>query len=257
MIKFIYGNPGTGKTELIYKMLEDDAINNRKALLIVPEQMTVSAEREVLKRLPPSAQLHIEVLNYTRLANKLFREHGGVVYNHSSNGLQKLLMWRAIMVAGPLLSEYSRSGNDDIALADSFLATYNEIAAAGITFTELENLVSHQSDSTLCRKLKDIITIGSIYSSLLSSNYSDTNSELQHLCELLKATNCLHGINVYFDGFANITGIEHSITRLIFAQAENCTITLQLPSPSYKGLDTVSIKRFSDKLRGDCASLGA
>jgi ATP-dependent helicase/nuclease subunit B len=133
MIKFIYGNPGTGKTEEIFKMLEDDARNKKSALLIVPEQMTVSAERELLKRLPASAQLHIEVLNYTRLANKLFREHGGVAYNSSTRGLQKLLMWRAIMIAAPLLSEYCRSGDDDIALADSFLSTYNELTAAGIS----------------------------------------------------------------------------------------------------------------------------
>lgn len=256
MIKFIYGNPGSGKTEEIFRMLEKDAQNKKYALLIVPEQMTVSAERELLKRLPASAQLHIEVLNYTRLANKLFREHGGVAYNSSTRSLQKLLMWRAIMISTPLLSEYCRSGDDDIALADSFLATYNELTAAGVSFDELENIALTNKESTLARKLKDIVTVCSVYSSLLSSNYSDTNGELIRLCDLLKNTDCLKGANVYFDGFSSITGIEHSITRLIFSQADNCTVTIGIPSPSYKGIDTVSIKRFSDKVRGDCAALG-
>ena len=255
MIRFIYGNPGTGKTEEIFKMLEDDARNKKSALLIVPEQMTVSAERELLKRLPASAQLHIEVLNYTRLANKLFREHGGVAYNSSTRGLQKLLMWRAIMIAAPLLSEYCRSGDDDIALADSFLATYNELTAAGISLEELERISTSDSGSTLTRKIKDIVTISSVYSSLLSANYSDTNGELIRLCELLKNQNCFKGTNVYFDGFSSITGVEHSITRLIFAQADNCAVTVGIPSPSYNGLDTVSIRRFSDRVRGDCAAL--
>ena len=256
MIRFIYGNPGTGKTEEIFKMLENDAENHKNALLIVPEQMTVDTERELLKRLPASAQLHIEVLNYTRLANKLFREHGGVAYNFSTRGLQKLLMWRALMTAAPFLCEYSRSGDDDIALADSFLATYNEFSAAGISLSELESVALSRPDSALSGKLKDIVTICSIYSSLLSSNYSDTNSELHRLCELLKNTNCLSGTNVYFDGFSSITGVEHSITKSIFAQADNCAVTLGIPSPTYRGIDTVSIKRFSDKLRSDVASLG-
>ncbi len=256
MIKFIYGNPGTGKTEEIFKMLESDASIKQKAILIVPEQMTVSVERELLLRLPASAQLYVEVLNYTRLANKLFREHGGIDYNSATHGLQKLLMWRAIMIAAPLLSEYCRSGDDDIALADSFLATYNELTAAGISLEDLEKIAASGNSSTLTRKIKDIVTVSSIYSSLLSSSYSDTNGELVRLCELLKNTNCLKGTNVYFDGFSSITGIEHAITKLIFSQADNCAITLSLPSHSYKGLDTVSIKRFSDKLRGDCASLG-
>lgn len=256
MIRFIYGDPGTGKTEEIYKLLKHDAENRQKALLIVPEQMTVSAERELLKRLPASAQLYIEVLNYTRLANKLFREYGGVAYNSSTRGLQKLLMWRALMTASPFLSEYSRSGDDDIALADSFLATYNEITAAGISLEELENFVLSHPASAVSAKLKDIVTISSVYSSLLSANYTDTNGELSRLCELLKSTNCLKGFNVYFDGFSSITGIEHSITKSIFAQADNCTVTLGIPSPSHKGIDTVSIKRFSDRLRRDTASLG-
>ena len=256
MLRFIYGNPGTGKTEAIFRMLANDAQNKKCALLIVPEQMTVSAERELLKRLPASAQLNIEVLNYTRLANKLFREHGGVAYNSSTRGLQKLLMWRALLIAAPLLSEYGRSGDDDIALADSFLATYNELTAAGVSLEELEKVALSGSESTLTRKIKDIVTISSVYSSLLSANYSDTNGELIRLCELLKSTNCFKGTNVYFDGFSSITGVEHSITRLIFSQADNCAITVGIPSPSYVGLDTVSIKRFSDRLRGDCAALG-
>ncbi len=256
MIKFIYGNPGTGKTEEIFKMLERDAAVKQKAILIVPEQMTVSVERELLLRLPASAQLYVEVLNYTRLANKLFREYGGIDYNSATRGLQKLLMWKTLLISAPLLSEYCRSGDDDIALADSFLATYNELTAAGVSLDDLEKIAARGNDSTLTRKIKDIVTISSIYSSLLSSSYSDTNGELVRLCELLKRIDCLKGANVYFDGFSSITGIEHAITKQIFAQADNCAITLNLPSQSYKGLDTVSIKRFSDKLRADCASLG-
>ena len=59
MIKFIYGNPGTGKTEEIFKLLENDVAEKHKAILIVPEQMTVAVERELLLRLPASAQLYI------------------------------------------------------------------------------------------------------------------------------------------------------------------------------------------------------
>ena len=73
MLNFIYGNPGTGKTTYVYSEIVKDAQNNKKAILIVPEQFTVAAEQEIIKLIPPSAQLSIEVLNFTRLANRLFR----------------------------------------------------------------------------------------------------------------------------------------------------------------------------------------
>ena len=87
MINFIYGDPGTGKTEAIFNKLAEDAKAKKNALVIVPEQMTVSMERDVLKRLSPSAQLYIEVVNFTRLANKLFREHGGITYNYATQAV--------------------------------------------------------------------------------------------------------------------------------------------------------------------------
>ena len=124
MINFVYGNPGTGKTETIFKKLEEDAANGNNALLIVPEQMTVAMEREALRRLPPSAQLHIEVLNFTRLANKLFRVHGGITYNYATPAVQKLIMWRAVRTAMPFLSEYQVTRNDDRSLAEAMLAIY-------------------------------------------------------------------------------------------------------------------------------------
>ena len=103
MIHYVYGNPGTGKTQYIYNCLKKDAEIGQKVILIVPEQMTVTVEHSVVEILPPAAQLHIEVLNFSRLANRLFREHGGLAYNFASRGVQKILMWRALCIALPFL----------------------------------------------------------------------------------------------------------------------------------------------------------
>ncbi len=256
MIYFIYGNPGTGKTETIFKKLEEDAGAGKSAIVIVPEQMTVSMERDVLKRLTPAAQLHIEVVNFTRLANKLFRQFGGITYNHATPAIQKLLMWQAVKNATPFLSEYRLNRNDDRSLADAMLATYKELYASGISFEDIDKMSSSMPDNLLSSKLKDITTVCSIYSSLLSERFSDENDELYRLSKLLENENCLYGTNVYIDGFSSLTGIEHKIIKEIFSQADNCFIAIGIPSPGYRGIDTVSLKRFSDTLRRDCASLG-
>ncbi len=256
MIYFIYGNPGTGKTEVIFKRLEEDAANGKNAILIVPEQMTVTLERDSLRRLPPSAQLHIEVLNFTRLANKLFRIYGGITYNYATPAIQKLLMWQAVKTAGPFLTEYQISRNDDRALAESMLAIYKEFTASGITFESVEKFSESMPDSVLSNKLKDIATVCAIYSNLLNERFSDENNELYRLSKLLEEENCFADTNVYIDGFSSLTNLEHSIIKSIFRQADNCFITIGIPYPGFKGIDTVSLKRFSEILRHDCASLG-
>jgi ATP-dependent helicase/nuclease subunit B len=149
MINFIYGDPGTGKTEAIFNKLAEDAKAKKNALVIVPEQMTVSMERDVLKRLSPSAQLYIEVVNFTRLANKLFREHGGITYNYATPAVQKLIMWQAVKSAAPFLSEYKIGAGDNNALADAMLATYKELYASGISFEDLDKLSLESRHVTL------------------------------------------------------------------------------------------------------------
>ncbi len=256
MVRFIYGNPGTGKTQLVYSYLEKDAAEGNNALLIVPEQMTVAAERDVVKLLPPSSQLNIEVLNFSRLANKLFRVHGGLAYNYASSGLQKLLMWRALHTALPFLSEYRVSSSDDSSLSDAMLTTYKEITAGGISFESLDNISQVKRGSLLSNKLKDISTVCSVYSAMLSDKYTDSNNELGRLAALLEDTQCLKGYRVYLDGFTSFTGLEHKIIKQIIGQADVLTVTIGLPSPSYNGIDTLSLKQCSDRLRRDTAAIG-
>ena len=105
MIRFIFGLPGTGKTAWIVEKIREDAKNRKKAILIVPEQQTVEVERAMLATLPPSAQLTFEVLNFSRLANKLFRVFGGLSYNYITPGTKQLLMWHTLRELSDQLSE--------------------------------------------------------------------------------------------------------------------------------------------------------
>ena len=256
MLNFIYGNPGTGKTTYIYSEIVKDAKNKKQAILIVPEQFTVAAEQEVIKLIPPSAQLSIEVLNFTRLANRLFRIYGGISYNFVSKAHEKLIMWRAIKSALPFLREYKILSADDFSLADSMLATYKELAATGINIEAMQEVAENCSNEILSSKISDITTICSIYGALLGEKFTDTNNELSKLAELLSNIKCLSNVNVYIDGFTSLTGLEHKIVKAIMQQAENVFITLGIPSQTYNGIDTLAIKDCSDKLRRDCASLG-
>ncbi len=256
MIHFIYGNPGTGKTTFIYSEILKDAQNNRKAMLIVPEQFTVASERDIVKMIPPSAQLTVEVLNFTRLANSMFRVHGGISYNFASTAHEKLIMWRAIRTALPFLREYKIISSEDYTLTDAMLATYKELSATGISMEQIEHAADICSNHILSSKIKDITAICSIYNSLLSEKFTDTNCELARLSSLLKSRSCLEGVNIYIDGFTNFTGLEHNIILEMMRQADNLYISLGIPSPSYNGIDTISIKECSDRLRRDCASIG-
>ena len=78
MITFLYGTYGSGKSTAILESISKDIQNGIHTFLLVPEQETVQTEHATLQALPPSAQLEIEVLNFSRLYNRVCREYGGI-----------------------------------------------------------------------------------------------------------------------------------------------------------------------------------
>lgn len=133
MVEFIYGVPGSGKTSYIMSRLASDVRVGRRAFVIVPEQQTVEVERAVADRLPPQAQLSVEALNFSRLANRIFRERGGLVYNYADKSRKLLFMWRALRECAPMLSEYGgRAASDASLLRQCFSPSANSRLAASL-----------------------------------------------------------------------------------------------------------------------------
>ena len=101
MITFVYGAPGAGKTEYIFKTVDHE----RPTFILVPEQETVVTERLALEKLGAKAQLNVEVLNFTRLCNRVFRQYGGLSHKYISPSMRSLFMWKTLRELAPTLEE--------------------------------------------------------------------------------------------------------------------------------------------------------
>ena len=77
-VTFLYGRSGSGKTYEVTQQLRRSAEQEKRSFLLVPEQQSHAAERKMLSILPPKAQLTVETLSFSRLANRVFRQYGGL-----------------------------------------------------------------------------------------------------------------------------------------------------------------------------------
>lgn len=262
MVEFIYGIPGSGKTAYIMSRLLSDAEHGRRAFLIVPEQQTVDVERELAERLPAASQMYIEALNFSRLANRVFRERGGLVYNYADKSRKLLFMWRAIREAAPLLSEYGDRAAQDPSLPLAMLTAVKEFKACGIhpeTLRETANRFSLRENETgaLGRKLGDLAVIYSTYSALLGERFADSADDPDRLSALLEESgDYFCGASIYIDSFSGFTGQEHRVIKLIMRQADEVVITLPAASPSDRSLAALSSHKCSSRLRRDASALG-
>ncbi|MBO5204001.1 MAG: PD-(D/E)XK nuclease family protein [Clostridia bacterium] len=244
MIKFLFGNNGSGKTSEILEMLRNDAENGTPSILIVPEQEAVLAERMTLEKLPPSAQLSLEVLNFSRLYNRVCREYGGLCYSYITKPIEHLMMWHCLRQTAPMLKEYAANAADDPAFVKTVLGAVGELKRCGISPEELENAANscRETHGKLSSRLEDITLIYSAYDCLVSSKYSDAADDLSKLCNILEEHDFFKGKNVYIDSFTSFTAIEHRIIERIFATADNTTVSVPLSHPQYTDISTASIE---------------
>ena len=106
MIRFVTGLPGSGKSHTIRTLLTDALSRGMDCVLLVPEQQAVLWERDLAAHLPPSAWLKLELTNFTRLANTVFRLYGGLTRPKIDDGGQTLVLWRALLSVYDSLAAY-------------------------------------------------------------------------------------------------------------------------------------------------------
>ncbi|MBQ2863527.1 MAG: hypothetical protein IJE84_05055, partial [Clostridia bacterium] len=189
MLRLIYGGFGCGKSTRVFELLGKDAESAREykknIYLIVPEQDTVRAELESAQKLPPHSPLVLEVTNFSRLSDSVFRSFGGLCYNYADTQAKALCMWQTIRSLGGLISE-PMTEVDDVRVG-SMLSLITELRCAGISSSDLESASKALGeDSPLGRELSDIALIEGVYRAKLSETYSDGELDLERACEILE-----------------------------------------------------------------------
>jgi len=78
MVRLILGRAGTGKTARVFGEIRSLVARRESGtVLLVPEQYSHEAERELCAAAGDSLSLYAEVLSFTGLARKVFAELGG------------------------------------------------------------------------------------------------------------------------------------------------------------------------------------
>lgn len=232
MITLLYGPPGSGKTHTVLEEMKKDAENGIRSFLIVPEQETVSAERQALLTLPPSAQLTAEVLNFSRLANRVFREYGGLCYHYIDKGAKAFLMWKTVRELAPLFESFDESTAKETSLSEWLLSAVSEMKASCVTPTMLESAAaSLKKDDPLRAKTRDLALIYASYTGLVNESFDDSADDLTRLSELLRKHDFFRGTHVYIDSFTSYTAQELAVIAEIARTADGLLVTFACPSP--------------------------
>ncbi len=250
MLQLVLGRSGTGKTEWVYQRLCELAESGRQGLmLLVPEQFSFESERALLERLGPRLSGGVQVLSFTRLAELVFRETGGLAGRRMDDATRALLMSRALELAADHLVLYRKPAGAPETV-ETVLAMTTELKQCGISPHRLEETAGGLPEgSTLRRKTEELALILGTYEAVAAGvtgenagenagedgaagpdgghiAYIDPLDDLSALAERLPESRIARGAMIFVDSFKGFTAQETAVLRVLMRQAEQVAVTL-------------------------------
>jgi len=224
LLKLILGRAGTGKTAYVLEEIRQKIeAGETGLLLIVPEQYSHDAERQLNAVCGDALSLHGETLSFTRLCGRVFLETGAPQRMLDSGG-QILVMHRALETTAPHLKVFG-SKTTRIEMLEKLLETIKEFKSNNITPEALED-ISSKTTEPLASKLRDLSLIYSAYNALLQVHGGDASDRLTKLAELIGESTVGTCGMIYFDGFNDFTAQEQRVIEELLRKKAEITVCL-------------------------------
>ena len=217
MLHLIFGMAGAGKTTLLHERIADCVSGGGRAILLVPEQYSFESEKALYRRLGARGALQVEVLSFTRLCDRIFREYGGLAGVHLEEAAKYLLMSVALGEVGGALKIYGKNAAN-AAFAASMCEQISELKTAGASPEALRG-AAQDLGGAFGDKLSDIALIFDAYQAVIERGYSDPDDCLARACKRLEGRNFFAGYDVFIDGFMAFMGAEWKLLKFVLTDS--------------------------------------
>ena len=227
MLRLFIGKAGTGKTGAVIEEI-CRAVEAARAgrILLVPEQYSHEAERELCRRCPDSLSLYGEVLSFTGLARKTDRSQGGGAVPSLDKGGRLLCMALAVKEIGPRLKVYG-AAQRRADMQDMLLSALDELKSASISGERLLD-VAALCPGELGDKLRDMALVLEAYDAVVSRGRADPADRLSRLAEQIDEGPSLEDVHIYVDGFIDFTRQQQQVLRALMKKGAELTVCLTI-----------------------------
>jgi len=225
MLRLITGKAGTGKTALIIKEIAEHVRRGEgRDLLIVAEQYSHEAERELCLACGDSMSLTAEVFSFTGLARRIMSELGGEGRKYLDKGGRMLCMTLALDAVGSRLKLYSGAGRR-AELRQTLLSAVDELKSACVN-EEMLRAAALKCSGGLQNKLLDLALIMESYDAVVGSGRLDPSDRLTILARQIPESSIDENTRMYIDGFTDFTGQELEIIKALMKKGADISVCL-------------------------------
>lgn len=246
MFNLITGRQGSGKSRYIYENIVRDIKENKDTYLIVPEQYSFEAEKEIIDMSGMPGIIGIHVLSFSRLSYQLLNKAGKMQKQPLSKKAALIILKKILLDLSDDLTIYSKSAMQD-GFCNIMLDCIYELKKNKIKCGELNSLSNTQ---LLKLKMDEIKKIYESYEAYINNDYYDAEDLIEQASKEVTDGTVFNNTNVYIDGFYTLDKQRLNLIDCIMKKADNVSFCLTYDTDYER--DVFSI---SEKLKSDMISL--
>ena len=225
MLRLFTGKAGTGKTAAVISEIDAFVRRGRGgSMLIVPEQYSHEAERELCRRCGDSLSLYAEVFSFTGLARRIMSRQGGAAASMLDKGGRMLCMALALDQVCSRLKVYG-AARRKAELQGMLLSAVDELKSAGVSAEALLS-AGERCGGALGDKLCDMALVLEAYGAIVANGHSDPADRLDVLATQIADSDIGPENHIYIDGFIDFTHQELNVIRALMKKGAELTVCL-------------------------------
>lgn len=195
-----------------------------RRILIVPEQFSHATERALCRVGGNGISRRAEVLTFSRLANRVFSERGGIAESETDAGGKLLMMSLAVENVREKLKIYGNSATKP-ELLRKLIDTLEEFRSYCITAETLFR-VSRSLEGALAVKTEEFALLMESYDAVAANLGQNPDTKLNRLLAALEEAETPVGKCFFFNGFTDFNGVECEIIAQLLAMDAEVTVAL-------------------------------
>lgn len=220
MLNIFYGRENLDKEKFIY-----DNIGGR-ALLVVPDQFTLEAERELIAHSGAKALMDVEVLSLSRLGYRLLEELGGskrtfidkygrhmILSSIAAEEREKRQVFKGL-----------EEKNSFIELVNNFISEMKQFNCGADELAEIARSVPDGSYTQ--RKLEDLYLLYSEYEAAIRGKYTDSEDYIDLFLGKISRSELVAGNHIWIYGFDSFAPKALSVIGELMQYAADVNLVL-------------------------------
>ncbi len=226
-LQLILGGSGSGKTTALYEMVIQESIqnSNESYFVIVPEQFTMQAQKDMVMMHPAHGTMNIDVLSFQRLAYRVFEELAVENLQVLDDMGKSMVLRKVTALCRKQLVLFSGHLNQ-AGFVGQLKSMISEFYQYGLTPELLRETAPEAKSPLLRQKLEEFAVVFESFQQYIEGHYITAEQVLDVLCRMIPKSQIIKNSKIALDGYTGFTPVQYRLIELLLVYAKDVTVTV-------------------------------